>query len=203
MPENKQGRAIGVDEMTDIKSAKMGGELRLDLSADVPLDAFVRRLSRMVEHMFGRDGEITPAWFAVTRAGEGHVIVTPVTSNRDTDPFGDRAKEQIAEKIRQHFKEHDVVRFAHVAEAWMVFHDEETHKEFARGNITITRPSLDPDRKEVVIIHAEDRSGGIGGAREIIRSQGRKPYLGSLEWHDSGPASIGRYASLLPPVTLN
>jgi hypothetical protein len=58
---------------------KLGGKLA-DLSADVPLDPFVRCLSRIVERMFEDTGEITSAWFAVTRAGEGHIIATPISS---------------------------------------------------------------------------------------------------------------------------
>jgi hypothetical protein len=111
------------------------------------------------------------------------------------------AKNSLAEKMRQHFAEHDVVRYAHVTEAWVTYHDEETHRQFMRGNITVPRPRFDPERKEVVALHAEDRSGAIAGTREIIRPQARKPYLGRLETGQAG--NLGRYANMLPTLTLN
>jgi hypothetical protein len=67
------------------------------------------------------------------------------------------------------------VRYAFVAEAW-------------RGAESASvRPTLDPNRIEVVTLIAEDCRGAIIAIREIVRPANGKPYLGELEWHDRSP----------------
>jgi hypothetical protein len=86
-----------------------GSIVKLKLSADVPLDAFVRRASQLAEQALDRDGGLDPSWIAITSTGERHILYTPIP---------DRAsKDAVAIAVREYFAKHDVVRFAFICEA--------------------------------------------------------------------------------------
>lgn len=157
----------------------------IDLSADVPLDAFLRRVSRIIENRFDETGEVPPSWALVTAGGKAHLVVTPFPATSE-DPCGDNAKKVGVAFMRDYFREHDVVRYAFVAEGWQ------------GAKSASVRPSMDPNRTEVMALIAEDRDGAITASREIIRSTNGKPYLGKLEL-DDGPHAPGysRFGNLI------
>jgi hypothetical protein len=155
------------------------------LSADVPLDAFMRRVSRIAEKIFNEAGEIEdPHWFVVKADGEVDVIVTPVF--KFESPAGSYTNTvSLLHDLRKSFQERGVVRCASVAEAW-------------RGSNTTLRPSLDPERREVVQVIAEDRDGAtILAFRDIVRPAVGKPYLGKLELMDAPGPQSGRWTRML------
>src|SRR5258706_46439 len=146
----------------------------VDLSADVPLDAFLRRVSRSTEKRFDEMGEVDPSWALVSAGGKAHLVVMPFPATIE-DPYADKAKKAGVAFMRDYFKEHDVVRYAFVAEAW-------------RGAESASvRPTLDPNRMEGVTLIAEDCRGAIIAIREIDRPANGKPHLGELELHDASP----------------
>ncbi len=155
----------------------MGDIEDVDLSADVPLAAFLRRVSRIVEKRFDETGEVPPSWALVTAGGKAHLVVTPFPATAE-DPCGDNAKKAGVAFMRDYFREHDVIRYAFTAEAWR------------GGESASVRPTMDPNRTEVMALIAEDRDGAITASREIIRSTNGKPYLGKLEL-DDGPHALG------------
>jgi hypothetical protein len=160
-------------------------ELKPNLSADVPLDAFLRRASRIVEDEFGEKGEIPPSWFLVTASGQTHAVVMPFPATGE-DPFADNVKNKGVAFMRDYFKKCDVVRYAHVAEAWM------------GTKPASVRASMDPNRIEIVSLIVEDRDGACCGRREIIRPASGKPYLGKLELADESPKlGYSRFGNLL------
>ncbi len=160
-------------------------ELNPNLSADVPLDAFLRRASRIVEKRFDETGEVPPSWFLVTASGQTHAVVTPFLATGE-DPFADNAKRRGIAFMRDYFREHDAVRYAHVAEAWM------------GTKPALVRPTMDPNRIEIVSLIVEDRDGACSGTREIIRPANGKPYLGKLELADESPKlGYSKFGNLL------
>ena len=48
------------------------------MTEKVPLEAMLRRASRMAENMFERDGEVTAFWLAETAGGRQQTILTPM-----------------------------------------------------------------------------------------------------------------------------
>jgi hypothetical protein len=48
------------------------------MTEKVPLEAVLRRASRMAENMFERDGEVTAFWLAETAGGRQQTIPTPM-----------------------------------------------------------------------------------------------------------------------------
>ena len=48
------------------------------MNEKVPLEAMIRRASRMAENMFECDGEVTALWLAETAGGRQQTILTPM-----------------------------------------------------------------------------------------------------------------------------
>src|SRR5215470_7616114 len=84
----------------------------------IPLDALIRRVSRMAEQMFDKQGDVDPIWLVETANGEQHAIVSPIIA--PSPLAGAAVKDRIADEMRKHFAEHDVVRYACAMEAWAV-----------------------------------------------------------------------------------
>jgi hypothetical protein len=138
----------------------------------------LRRASRMAEQMFDKDGEVTSFWLTETAAGQQHTIVTPMAP-------ADEAKRMVAEKMREHFKEHDVVRYASAHEAWR------KHDSWPG------RPFEDPQRREIVALVADDGCECLLAMRDIVRPQGGKPYLAKLSDIERQKQPRGRLMDLL------
>jgi hypothetical protein len=150
---------------------------------NVPLEAMLRRASRMAEQMFDEDGEVTSFWLAENAAGEQETIITPMVFPGGVD--ADEAKRMLAAKMREHFKEHNVVRYVFASEAW------------AAGKDWRGRPSEDPQRKEAVVLSAEDGCKCLSAMRDIVRPQNGKPYLTKLSDIQQQKQTGGRLADLL------
>jgi hypothetical protein len=167
-----------------------------------PLDALIRRVSRMAEQHFNDHGDIDPMWLVENAAGEQHMIVSPVIA--PSPLAAAETKDRIADEMRKHFAEHDIVRYAVAMEAWAV-HDPESKQaptteqaalEYAAMGYTLKNH---PDRREIVMFEAEDGTELLTAMRDIIRPANGKPYLGKLgpiERYDG--VMMGRWAGLLP-----
>jgi hypothetical protein len=150
--------------------------------------------SAFCERRFAQTGEIAPMWQAIT--SDGDVLIEPHPTFL--------SKDNAAALIRALFDLRDVVRYVYVGEAWTLnrmIKPEEQEKIFREGI------SEHPDRVEVVQIQGEDREcGQLIGARDIIRPEGRKPYLGPMVMVNDLPhiprgatiQSEGRMVGMLP-----
>ena len=127
----------------------------------------LRRASRIAKKRFERDGELVSFWLAETSGGQQQEIVTPMIFPPEMS-VGE-AKLALAERMRAHFRAHSIVRYAHGAEAWSV--DDPTWHGPA---------SEHPQRKEIVILTADDGRETLAAMHEIIRPSGGKPYLGKI-----------------------
>jgi hypothetical protein len=157
----------------------------VDLSADVPLDTFLRRVSRITEKRFNEMGEVDPSWALVTAGGQAQLVVMSFPETIE-DPYGDKIMKAGVAFMRDYFKEHDVVRYAFVAEAWR------------RAESASVRSNTDPNRTELVILVTEDCHGAIRASRQIVRAENGMPYLGNLELDDGTPApGYSQFGNLL------
>jgi hypothetical protein len=114
------------------------------------------------------DHEVLPMWHAVQGNGEHVLIATP---------WQDDTEKQIAvEMLRDLFREKQVKRFVFIVEAWIA--RVKSMREVEEG----PPPSKHPDRREVLMITAEDRSGEtIFGQYYILRPEHGPPKLSPLE----------------------
>jgi hypothetical protein len=157
------------------------------MTETIPLDAILRRASRMAAQMFDKYGEVPMFWLTETAAGEQQTFVTPMAVPPDISEV--EAKLSLAEKLRELFKENDVVRYASAVEAWAVEDD------YHQGPI-----AENPKRREIVLISADDGIEYIAADRDIIRPPHGKAYLGKLGTIENQSQPTGRFTNLLNDV---
>jgi hypothetical protein len=157
------------------------------MTETIPLDAMLRRASLMAAQMFDEYGEVTMFWLIETAAGEKQTIVTPMAVPPGISAV--EAKLSLAERLRELFKERDVVRYASAMEAWVVECDN--HQGPVAEN---------PKRREIVVISADDGIEYIGAHRDIIRPPHGKAYLGKLGTIVKQSQPRGRFTNLLNDV---
>jgi len=168
------------------------------MTQPVPLEALLRRLSRMAEQHFNRVGDIDPMWLVETASGEQRVIVSPIVA---PSPLAAADyKDQLADKMRELFAENGVVRYARAMECWTIpgsgeMTCEQRALQYAALGYTFANHA---DRREIVDISAEDSTQFLRAFRDIIRPAGGKPYLGKLSAIERQDQVEGRWLGLLP-----
>jgi hypothetical protein len=148
----------------------------------VPLDALLRRASRIAENMFDEHAEVDMFWLVENAAGEQQMIASPVAVPPGVS--GPEYKQALAESMREFFREHGIVRYARACECWTV------KDEAYQGPV-----AQHPQRREIVFIDADDGCKYLGAMREIIRPPQGKPYLGKLGAIEQGEPG-GRFTNL-------
>lgn len=146
----------------------------------------VEIVSRAAELKFAACKQLTPCWFCYSADGEHFTLDGPMMD-----------KDLTAKFIRFVFQEKDVVAYIFVDEAWVV---EASAAEADKATAMAATIGLEhhPDRREVVVIHAEDASSNMSFHRDIIRPKGARAYLGPLIFHSDITRSEGRFVGMLP-----
>jgi len=173
------------------------------VSTRIPLDALIRRVSRMVEQIFDKQGDVDPIWLVETASGEQRLIVSPIEA--PTALAAHDYKDTLAAKMRETFRELDVVRYARAFECWALNDpaalgtadstEEQRGLRYAAMGYTFANH---PDRRELVHLEAADGTEHIFALREIVRPQQGKPYLGKLGEIFRPDHIEGRFLGLLP-----
>jgi hypothetical protein len=128
--------------------------LSLDYSNchDVPLDAWVRRVSREVEHIFKKEGDLwPPLWFVETP--ERMILVGTPIPDREYKP-------KLAEAMTAYFQDVNARRYVAVAPVWM--HDPDCSGP----------RNCQCDRKEAIHIVAYDGKQTMQAHCDIVRPRG-------------------------------
>ena len=137
----------------------------------VPLEAMLRRVSRIVEGMFAKSGGIDMTWLVQNADGAQRMLVTPVPRPEH--------KSALLEELREMLRRDGVTRYARATECWTGQKDD---REDSRRWLT-AHGSLAayPKRREMVLFDADDGVAEyLMASREILRPEGGKPYLGKL-----------------------
>jgi hypothetical protein len=168
----------------------------------IPLAALIRRVSRMAEQMFDKQGDIDPIWLVENASGEQHMIVSPIYAESPLEAAD--KKDRIAAKMREYFTEHGIVRYVRAVEGWTLEGsslgaaddtDEQRALRYAAMGYTFAKH---PARREVVQIHGEDDTEALWALRDIIRPANGKPYLGKLGPIERYEQVTSRWSGLLP-----
>lgn len=147
------------------------------------LQDFFAVAADLAARMFRKSGEILPMWHAVTGNDEHLVIATPWSNDEEKD---------ITQRgLRRMFQVQCVKRFAFICEAWTA--ELKTIAEAKEG----PRPSEHPDRREVLMISAEDRWGNaLSGFFYILRPEHGDSTLSPLHMNDFDTLQ-GRFTGML------
>jgi hypothetical protein len=169
----------------------------------VTLKAFHRRASKMAERTLKTEGHVTMFWLIDTPTGQ-QTLHIPMESQEQG------YRDAVAQIIREHLAKYEAFRYAMVAEVWMSIIDNDCP------------PEEDPERKEFVMIIAEDSREQLTAMREIVRPPHHKPLLGKVASFAGANGEVvagyskfdktkpnddvkidGRFVNLLPTVNLN
>lgn len=148
--------------------------------------------------MFNDAGEIDPMWLIETASGEQKLIVTPIDV---TDGLpAHKYKDQLIAMMREMFREMDVVRYAVALDCWLSpglkgLTPGQARQRYAALGYTLANA---PDRREVMVVEAEDSKECLTAMREITRPSHGKPYLGKLGAIERPESPVGRFLGLLP-----
>ncbi len=137
------------------------------------LEELLDHAAGFAQKVFNQSGELHPMWIAEDGNDQRFAIATPFTD-------GD-SKSAIAQAMRQMFKLKGVVRYAFMAEAWMIDHtgaDAKTLENVVQGNVAVSEL---PNRIECIQIVAEDRERGVLGSFVISRDLEGKPTLSEFK----------------------
>ena len=164
----------------------------------IPLEALLRRVSRLAEQMFDKQGDIDPIWLVENAEGEQQTLIVPIVA--PTPLAASKQKDRIAIKMRELFAKNGVVRYACAVEAWTLKHPEQltleqTALQYAALGYTLANH---PDRCEVVQVDGEDATEVLNGFRDIIRPRHGKPYLARLGPIERFECAQSRWLGLLP-----
>ena len=148
------------------------------------LEALFNHQIEFAKRIFEDKGEVLPMWVGQDESG----AVYPMTVLFNTQ----EEKAQAAEAIKMLFERNNIIRYVSMVESWMVITDQ------AVDALTI-RPSQHPDRKEVIIIAAEEVGReGMVGYLEIIRKDDGKVELSEFKDQPRGSSACGDFAEILP-----
>jgi len=147
------------------------------------LQEFFANAAENAMRIFNESGEVVPMWHAEPKEGPHLLIATPWSNDEE---------KHLAEKtLRLVFADHQVKRYAFISEVWMA-----QVKSFDEVN-SGPRPSEHPDRREALLITAEDRYGNrISGNFYILRPEHGPAKLSPLDMHDHD-AQTGRFSGML------
>lgn len=151
------------------------------------LRKFVEEVADKIDIVFNHSLEIVPMWHII--AGDGEELILPsIAPDKDMACLFAQAFMAVTE----------AKRYVFIDEGWMAFVKDESKIPISGGVKEI------PGRKEIVMFMAEDiDEGTIMAHREIIRPEGKRPYLGPIKISDSGGVSEGRFCGLLPVKKLH
>jgi len=128
--------------------------------------------SKGAADIFAARGELAPMWHFVTESGDHFVMVTP---------WGDpQEKALTVGLLREFIAAKNVRRYVMVVEAWTVLATTKARTDDALSYVG--RMNEHPDRRETLMIHAEDRDGTqLVGNYYILRPEHRDtPVLSPL-----------------------
>ena len=143
----------------------------------------IEKISKMTEKAFRVCNGIEPVFHFEGDQGITSVII-PIQYPPDT-------KDMVSDVIRSMLAKDNAVWVMMVSEAWSIE---------GSGDMEIPA-SLEhvPGRKEIIIYQFEDKDiPQMSAEQEIIRPEGKNPYLGELIIRESFKSSEGRFVGMLP-----
>lgn len=159
-----------------------------------PLDRLIDLAIQQAERvLIGKpNAALLPSFVIEGASGAIAILATPWSSDRD--------KEITAQALRATMRESGVVRYSSLSEAWMAMAPPDITPEQARTMRLRDdqMPSQRPDRIEVVIIAACDRTTSKSALLRIVR--GEAGTVVRLDRDQAGDKILsGRFANLLQP----
>lgn len=145
------------------------------------LRTFAESMAGPVDSIFADTGVFQPMWFLEAKDGGLYVYGTPWAD--------DQEKNIAVQYIRQEIKDKKAVRICHIAEVWQLTGrlDEGIPESIKLGG----KIASHPDRREAVMILAQDKDGNhLMITRYILRPEGKKAVLSPPDARDDEPDKV-------------
>lgn len=130
------------------------------------LEEFVNHEAKFVEEAFAATGEIMPMWVIDTEVDGRIVVVTPWGNGEE--------KEATVAFVTKTMREKRATRYVLMTEAWEVI---KTKEEINPVAVEIESIANHPDRREIVLLTAEDHEQQVHRKYYILRPENGKPKL--------------------------
>jgi hypothetical protein len=177
---------VAVTDWNDPRAKGQGVVIEASGLLKLPLREFIAKIAEKVENDFKRAGMIVNTYLAID--ANDRLLIFPQPFTGDTPDQVENNKRRITLKMRRVFALVEAVRCCQVSEIWMSPGED-------------LPPSEHPDRREMVMLNAEDRSEGATAALIPIIRHGSAAMLGALEFSDKGGSIKGLMVGLLPAGT--
>jgi len=149
------------------------------------LDKLLEHGKEAAEHLFEKQGNVLPMWIAEDEAGTIAPIIMPLLED----------KNKSATIIKQTLQEIGAVRYVSILEAWIYEpRKDEVDERYLSGEIPVREH---PDRREVIMIVAEDKRESISGLFYILRPEHGEAKLSPFKELGRDTQSSGRFHGLL------
>lgn len=145
------------------------------------LKTFANRVAGPLDGMFADQGQVTPMWFLEDENGDLHIYSTPWAD--------DREKNAAVRFLRTEIKAKKGVRLCHLAEVWQLTGniDDGIPESIKLGG----KIASHPDRREAVIVLAQDKDGNhLMITRYILRPEHKPPVLSPAEERTDDPEKV-------------
>lgn len=142
--------------------------------------------SKVAEQTFRARGVLQALYRCIDAQGRDHFVPAPDQCSKD----------DAVAIMRAFMKLKQIARYCFFDEAWTLSYSENDPalaNYMDRGGM----PRDHPQRREIVMLVAEDDIGMLFAHRDIVRPQKGRPYLGPLSFPDYGKTE-GRMVGLLP-----
>lgn len=161
-----------------------------DIIQDKSLRALIDHAIEYAQHMFDGDHEMLPTWLAVTNDDQLLMYCTPYD--------GEGSKDAVVYLLRKEFKDKNVDRYCHIAEAWVVAFKDDAEYNASKG----VMPSQHPDRREILMVNGGKRGEPyeMHAVCNILRTADGPAWLSPMELQDYDGMS-GRMTNMLEGTT--
>lgn len=147
---------------------------------------FVDSIKQKVTQTFNTEGKILPTWFFLLKDNSIVELVTPFRNNFEKDIIDKAIRKVVVAK--------DVQRYAFTSEVWYAISIERYVKKLS--DYKGLPPSKRPDRKEALMLVAEDKAGeGLIGRSDIHRG-GDLAMVGEFKMVSNKDNFEGRFMSM-------
>jgi hypothetical protein len=142
----------------------------------IDLRKTIEAFSELATILFDHCGRVLPTYYVFLNGQWQHV------------PAPDHPKEIVTLAMRKLLRVSHAEAYVFMDEAWTV----------AAKEVPNVPPSEHPDRREIVLITAEDAIEQVLAERNILRPAGAKPSLAPLEFKEGFKAVKGHMTGLMP-----
>src|SRR5689334_11342934 len=124
------------------------------------LEDWLTDSAKFAAHCFKEEGRVIAMWLGETKSGE----IVPIISKLND-------KERTLAMVRRLFNEKKVARFVFMTEAWVIAAKKDRESE-AMEYVKSGKSLADhPDRREIIVVTAEDKTRALMGQMFILRPE--------------------------------